>query len=292
MRKLLRANWNRLWKNSMFWISMASMLAFGVLVISEALEGNSSNPADVRTSPDALLMGGTVLAGFISAIFSAFYIGTDYSDGTIRNKLTLGHSRTAIYFANFLVCLLAAWMINAIYWIVILAAGSLLIGSFAASAGVVIKLLLFGLIPVIALNALYMLLEMLISNKTIAVTVLILFSFGLISAQLIMTDRLSSPEYYEAYSWTDDDGNEHEEPRHKNSSYPTGLKRQFYELMCDVLPAGQTSQMSTMLMESAETGTHTTENYADLWKFTGYSLLIIFISSTAGVILFRRKDIK
>ena len=36
MRKLLRANWNRLWKNSMFWISMASMLAFGVLEIGRA----------------------------------------------------------------------------------------------------------------------------------------------------------------------------------------------------------------------------------------------------------------
>lgn len=292
MRKLLRANLKRLWKNTMFWVGIAAMLAFGVFAIAVVLVSNKNDPTYAMTSPDALLMGGTVLAGIISAIFSAFFIGTEYSDGTIRNKLTVGHSRTAIYFANFLVCLLAAWMMNVIYWIVILAAGSLLIGSFAASAGVVIKLLVFGLIPVVALNALYVLLEMMISNKAIAVTVLILFSFGIISAQAIMEDRLNTPEYYEAYSWTDDDGNEHEEPRHKNSSYPTGLKRQFYEVMCDILPGGQLSQMSTMLMESADMTTLTKENYADLWQFTGYSVLIIFISSTAGIILFWKKDIK
>lgn len=292
MRKLLRANLKRLWKNRMFWFGMAAMLAFGIFAIVVVLAGNKDDPTYAMTSPDALLMGGTVWAGIISAIFSAFYIGTEYSDGTIRNKLTVGHSRTAIYFVNSLVCILAAWMMNVIFWIVILAAGSLLIGSFAASAGVVIKLLLFSLIPIVALNALYVLLEMLISNKAIAVTVLILFSFGLISAQAIMEDRLDTPEYYEAYSWTDDEGNEHEEPRHKNSTYPTGSKRQFYEVMCDILPGGQISQMSTMLMESVDTKGLTKENYADLWKFSGYSVLIIFIGSTAGIILFRKKDIK
>ena len=35
------------------------------------------------------------------------FIGTEYSDGTIRNKIVVGHSRSTIYLANLLTCCFA-----------------------------------------------------------------------------------------------------------------------------------------------------------------------------------------
>lgn len=40
--------------------------------------------------------------GIISCIFYSFFLGMEYSDGTIRNKLIVGHKRSSIYLASFI----------------------------------------------------------------------------------------------------------------------------------------------------------------------------------------------
>ncbi|MGY3662454.1 MAG: hypothetical protein ACXAHE_00930 [Roseburia sp. 1XD42-69] len=45
------------------------------------------------------------------------FLGTDYSDGTIRNKLTVGHTRTNIYLANLIVTFAAGLLIMCVWFI-------------------------------------------------------------------------------------------------------------------------------------------------------------------------------
>lgn len=47
----------------------------------------------------------------LGAIFCSLFIGTEYSDGTIRNKLIMGYSRQKIYCANLIVCIIANLML-------------------------------------------------------------------------------------------------------------------------------------------------------------------------------------
>lgn len=96
MRKLLSANFSRLWKSKLFRIELLTAAAISVLCLFvNRFEGVSS----------VKYMDFPYFSQFIydPLVFSAFiplFVGTEYSDGTIRNKLSTGHSRTAAYGAN------------------------------------------------------------------------------------------------------------------------------------------------------------------------------------------------
>jgi hypothetical protein len=47
----------------------------------------------------------------ILAISIARFIGTDYDDGTIRNKFIIGYTRSEIYAANLLTCCICSTLL-------------------------------------------------------------------------------------------------------------------------------------------------------------------------------------
>ena len=53
--------------------------------------------------------------GLVAAVFISLFVGSEYSDGTIRNKLVVGHSRMRIYLANLIVCSIACVLISLAY---------------------------------------------------------------------------------------------------------------------------------------------------------------------------------
>lgn len=55
-------------------------------------------------SLDGIAFGCLIILGIVFSVVVSMYIGTDYSDGTIRNKIVVGKSRWCIYFSNFLIC--------------------------------------------------------------------------------------------------------------------------------------------------------------------------------------------
>ena len=74
--------------------------------------------------------GQTVAVSIISAIFIGLFIGTEYSNGTMRNKLVIGHSRGAIYFSNLAVCIAAALLIHIVYVATTLVVGLIIFVNF------------------------------------------------------------------------------------------------------------------------------------------------------------------
>ena len=49
---------------------------------------------------DDILFCFAFAVGFVSSVFCSLFIGIEYSDRTLHNKLIVGHSRTAIYFRS------------------------------------------------------------------------------------------------------------------------------------------------------------------------------------------------
>lgn len=293
MRKLLAANFARLWKDKAFWLGMVVMLSLGVYVILGTIKGNADEPLYALASPDSLLLAVGSFVSVPAALFQAFYIGTEYSDGTMRSKIATGNSRPAVYFSNWIVCACAALMMHLFYVLVVAVLGIFTLGRFVVAPGALLLCVLVSCVSVIAFSSIFLLLAMNTQKKSFLVALLLIFSFLLFSSGSIIANRLAAPEYYEAYTWTDDEGNIHEEAAQDNPSFLRGTKRQVYEFLYDFLPGGQLDQMSEMLRDASGTDMVLSgENHSDLLLFFGYSCLIALVCSGAGVVLFKIKDLK
>ena len=95
MTKVLSANFMRLKKDKVFWIGLVFMFAAGiffpVMRYMDMKQTGTINPIDNA------FLGCVLFIGIIMAVFCSLFIGTEYSDGTIRNKVIVGQNRNAIY---------------------------------------------------------------------------------------------------------------------------------------------------------------------------------------------------
>ena len=105
---LLRANFYRLWRSASFWAAVSVMFGIGVFELAVGVHAQRQGtpvPLDNRYML-FVLMSGVVLSAFCS-----LFVGAEYSDGAIRNKIAVGHSRAAVYLANLVTCSAAGVLI-------------------------------------------------------------------------------------------------------------------------------------------------------------------------------------
>ena len=292
MLNLIKANLIRLFKTKLFWICMAFMLLFGGFMVFCSVPPEGAPEQHIVGTTESIVFSGSTVAGILAAVVTAFFVGTEYSDGTIRNKIIVGHSRPKIYLANLVVCTVAAFMLHLIYILVIVTVGQAAVHSFAASSVLLFKLILISFAAMFASESLFLMFAMLIHSKPFAVAALILVSVSLLAYQEIVFSRVSEPEYFEAYTWIDESGVEHDEPREKNPNYPTGLKRKYYEFMYDALPGCQTYHLSNMATRASDPENKDEIKDEELLKFACCSLIIIAATSAAGLTVFKFKNIK
>jgi ABC-type transport system involved in multi-copper enzyme maturation permease subunit len=113
------------------------------------------------------------------AVAVSLFIGVEYGEGTLRNKVMSGHTRARIYLSNWLLCLTegecitAAWLLGGLSAIPV-------IGLFSMSSINVFLYILTALFATAALTAVFTLAGMLLSNRTIAVVIAIILAIGLL----------------------------------------------------------------------------------------------------------------
>jgi len=272
MNKLLRANFARLKKDRVFWICMAFMFAAGIFgVIMKRIN-------DPAATADQLLLIFPVFIGIVSAAFCSLYIGTEYSDGTIRNKLIVGHTRNAVYLSNFITCSAAGIVMCLSYIAAVAALGIPLLGLSERSMGAVIVLILVAFMTVIACTALFALLCMLNQNKATAAVVCILMIVALLVMASMLNSWLEEPPFYDSCVITDSVGSTSTE-KVANPHFLTGTKREVVQFFLDFLPTGQAIEICS-------------QSTPHLWQMPLYSLGITLGLTGFGVLRFRKKDLK
>lgn len=247
MHKLLSANLRRLWSNKAFWLTvilMACIEAAFCLLLSR------QGPLPMGPILFISLQG----IGILTSVFFSLFLGTEYSDGTIRNKLIVGHKRNNIYLASLITGIIA---ITIIYLAGILTGGVL--GTICHdplkySIGQIILAGIIGWLACVSYISIFNLVGMLSSSKAVTSIICILTAFMLVFAGLICFKLVGQ-------------------------GIPTGSGEVICQFLYEFNPFGQTAQTMTMSMDSP-------------WKLVVYALLLTFALTGLGVYAFHKKDLK
>lgn len=278
MRNLLSANFLRLKKSGLFWGTLALSFGYGAWVamtqiLQQAKYGIDDSPAFSRY---------TVLIGLVAAVFVSLFFGTEYSDGTIRNKLIAGQSRTSIYLTSLITASACGLLFSTAYLAACFAVGTPFLGSgllgYLRMHPTSFCLTLVGIqVLVLAYCALFLFVTMNCAHKTTSAVICILTAFLLLFIGFRLHTRLNTAEFTPTYTLTD--GREVKEDWKPNPQYLRGTERNVYQFLLDFTPGGQAVQYSGMAA-------------GNLCLMPVYSLIILIVSTGAGVFLFRKKDLR
>ena len=141
-----------------------------------------------------------------------------------------------------------------------------------------VLLLILTAMVITASTSIFTLIAMLCSNKAYSVAGCILLIFFLLFMGIRITSALNEPEYYSAYSYTEN-GVTVEEDEERNPNYLSGTKREVFEFLNEFLPGGQMLKLSTMKVDHLE-------------RSAVYDGIIFVVTTACGLLVFRRKDLK
>ena len=276
MRNLLSANFMRLKKSQQLWAILVVGAAFaGFRIFS--LVSDQIDYGFPSTLDDALFTYAQII-GLTAAVFTSLFLGTEFSDGAIRNKVASGCPRVSIYLAGFLTVFAASVLSLIAYWIVALAAGIPLLEPLRMGAGEVLFTVLGVLLMTGTFCAIFTLITMNCSSKAADAVVCILLFFGMLMASTYVYDRLEAPETVQSYALFVDGQLVPTEPE-PNPRYLQPGPRAVFEFFRDLLPTGQSIQYSIQAVTNPV-------------RLLLCSLGVTAVFTGAGAALFRRKDLK
>jgi len=271
-------------KKFVFWILLICMFAYGVYSAS-----NAASEARAGFALDGCVFEFAPFMGLVAAIFISLFVGSEYSDGTIRNKLVVGHSRMRIYLANLIVCSIACMLISLAYVAGIIMVGSSKDGELLTETSIITMCLICSIFVSVAFTSIMTMLAMLNTNKAGNVVVSMILALVLLVSSSYIYQRLGEPEMYDNYVSVNEVGIPTQVEQLPNPLYIDGTPRTVLEVVNDLLPSGQAMQLADAFDASGITNKNI-ENAPYRWM--GYSMLIIVLTSGCGIILFKRKEIR
>ena len=271
---LLRANFYRLWRSASFWVAVSVMFGVGVFELAVGVHAQRQGapvPLDNRYML-FVLMSGVVLSAFCS-----LFVGAEYSDGAIRNKIAVGHSRANLYLANLATCSVAGVLVCLGYILPMTAAGIPLMGGFTLPPASVLWFTLCAFLMTASLCAVFTMAALLNQNKAVVAIVCIFLAYFLLFLGIYLNSRLTEQAVIPARAYIEN-GQILMREAMPNPAYVQGLKRTIFEALYD-LPGCQAVQ----LIAAAETRPI---------RLPLVSFCAAAVSTAAGLALFRRKDLK
>ena len=279
MTNLLAPNLKRLLKNSAFRIAAAVVAVIGLFEIF-MMYRDSIIEMDTPYL-DGGLFSFAALGVFALAAVVPLFVGSEYSDGTIRNKLVVGHLRGAVYLSMLFTSLFAGTLLILVWTAAYLIPGVILM-EHANPLWVYLCLYLAMFLELAVFSAIFTLLTMTLGNKAGSAVVCILCALLLVMQGIIVKSMLEEPEFYGPEIIVSDSGEvSYSGEMEPNPNYiPEGSpKRAFYNFLMDFTPGGQALQISAQAIDN-------------LSKMCFYDIGWLVVLTVAGVLVFRRKDLK
>ena len=276
MNKLLSANFMRLKKDRFFWLCMGVMLIYAVVYMLNGCRQATVDLSEYNYSIDKYYFQFAISIGAFCALFSSMFFGTEYSDGTIRNKIIVGHTRTNIYIANLITTFTATLLMMSVWLIGALVAVPTL-GVWEMGTLNLLVYLLIAVMFVAAFSSIFTFVNMLSANKAVTVAVCLLLFLGLLIFSGMLYNALCEPEMASGVIMTAN-GIKMADPT-PNPKYISGMTREIYDFMVDFLPAGQGLKMWQL-------------EIANPLRMLASSVFITVLTTVGGIFAIKRKNIK
>ncbi len=278
MSRLMSAGLPRLKKEKFFWIGTGFMVLMAVFMVWN--EHHMCLYYSAEASMDSILTTYCQFIGIFSAAFSSLFLGTEYSDGTIRNKLIIGHRRSAVYLSSLVLNITASCLMCAAYLLTAFGLGYPFLKVLPSAPAANILFTLFGsVLTVAAYCAIFTFISLLCRNKAASTAINLVTAFFLLFAASYIISSLDQPEMWESYAYLSDSGELVEEPAQPNPMYPRGMKRDILEFLNDLLPGNQCFRYFQY-------------PGPDEWVMPVYAGLTVAAFTGGGIWLFKRKDLK
>lgn len=277
MSKLVGAGLARVFKSRLFWLCLAVAVLISTCSAWNVYRQYTALNGALETSAEDTIFQIVPYMIFLCAVFAGLFIGTEYGDGTLRNKLIVGHRRTGVYLANLLVTALAA----CVMLLAALGAGAA-VGvptlGLSTDALSLLYVCACSVFVCVALSAFCVLIAMSAGNRAVGVVLCIFLSLALLVGGSFLEGRLSEPEMVDDYIVVGEYGKPTQVEQHSNPLYVSGARREVLQLLCDALPTGQAVQISNREMERPE-------------RYIPLSLAFAALCTLGGVSVFKRKDL-
>ena len=282
MYKLLKANLFRLKRDNIFLVFIVISIGVALFTIFQAKgnEGYEIN-AVFLTSLDEVLVKYIYYIGFFMAFFISLFIGKEYGEGVIRNKIITGHKKTDIYLANLICCILVAIMMVLVYMSIVLLVGIGLFGKLKMSLAKYAFIMLKIVIVIISYCSIYNFITLLSTDMSISLIINItIFVIMWLSSYSLYMVIIAQP-YYTTETW-DEQGVKQVEIGEVNPNYPSKTKRNIAKIVYYTLPIGLTNE--------TEKETKEYENSIVIPLY--YPIMAVIVINLVGIELFKKKELK
>lgn len=258
MRKLLSVDSFRMFRSKWFWLCLGGMLAMSVAFIVMQLTAMDYTVPLSRVIFLPMSFYGVTVAALIS-----LFVGEDFSDGFIRNKIIAGRSRYSVFASNLVVCwcaCMAVYLVTTVFTTVL----GCLFFEINVTPSQFFQYLILGVGMCLAYGSIYCTITMLCGSKTTATVLCMGLSFFLLCLCLHTNQVMVQPEYKDGVL---------------NPAYVDGFGKVLYAIFHDLNPSGQAAQLSAMDVFSPV-------------RWMCCDLLWVIAAAGVGTALFRRANIR
>lgn len=279
MMKLLRAGFRRVFKSIIFWLGLCASLLMGII--------SAINTRTCQYLDDIYIMPFFV----IIAIVVALIIGTEHSDGSFRNKITAGHSKGNIYFANLIVFLTFSLLAVLLYLGIF---ALLMIGHISTFPTYALIVSAVGFILVtLSYTVILVSVSMMISQRAINAVVCILLVLATVFSIYVIDDMLGHSEFIEITTIVNGEAHAIREP---NPKYIGGTPRTVLQNIEMLIPYGAMIEYSEIVdpcfADYNMTLSLPAERVEQLKIMPIYSTTVSVVVGLLGWALFRKKELK
>lgn len=281
MIKLLHANFYRLKKNKIFFGIIIITIIASFIIIFNTYNANIAYekynmPKNTieKTFPTFIN-----IISFLIAVFVSIFVGTDYSDGTIRNKIIVGNKRKNIYLSNLITSIIVGLLLELINLLIIMLVGTPLIGKIQINILDFSFIILDMILLIVVFSSIFNFIAMLCSNITLSTVGSLLLILIMYVFCMSISGIANSTKYLKIQD-VDEYGNIVTQYI-EDENYPGDFKKNLCKEIINIIPTGQAMEISSKDI-----------NINEIKTYPIYSLVISIFINILGIYLFNKKELK